>query len=139
MARSKQSEEYAKNRKCNWATVVYPTKDFYYKYLKDHELSWIIYSYSMDIKKPIPYKSSINVETYLEGIKKFYACRVYKVYNEKNELVSEGKIIFLLIDLEKRRAVRIPMEYCELINMSDTGEVELKSTKVEKSIREDLE
>ncbi|MDU4471954.1 MAG: thioesterase [Clostridium perfringens] len=70
------------------------------KYLKDHELSWIIYSYSIDIKKPIPYKSSINVETYLEGIKKFYACRVYKVYNEKNELVAEGKIIFLLIDLD---------------------------------------
>lgn len=109
------------------------------KYLKDHELSWIIYSYSIDIKKPIPYKSSINVETYLEGIKKFYACRVYKVYNEKNELVAEGKIIFLLIDLEKRRAVRIPKEYCELINMNDTGEVELKSTKVEKLIREDLE
>lgn len=38
MARSKQSEEYAKNRKCNWATVVYPTKEFYYKYLKDHDL-----------------------------------------------------------------------------------------------------
>ena len=89
------------------------------KYLKDRELSWIIYSYSIDIKKPIPYKSSINVETYLEGIKKFYACRVYKVYNEKNELVAEGKIIFLLIDLEKRRAVREDLESNISVRRSD--------------------
>ena len=38
---------------------------------KRQESSWIIYSYLIDIKKPITYKSSINVETYLEGIKKF--------------------------------------------------------------------
>ena len=109
------------------------------KYLKDNNLSWIIYSYSIDIKRPILYKSKIKVETYLDGIKKFYACRVYKVYDENNMLLAEGRIIFLLIDLERRRAVRIPKKYCELINMSDNGEVELKSTKIEKLIREDLE
>lgn len=109
------------------------------KYLQDHGLSWIIYSYSIDVKKPIEYKSSIKVETYLDGIKKFYACRVYKVYNEQEELIAEGRIIFLLIDLEKRRAVRIPKEYCELIKMPEGGEVELKSTKIDKIEREDLE
>lgn len=109
------------------------------KYLKDNNLSWIIYSYSIDVKRPILYKSKIKVETYLDGIKKFYACRVYKVYDENNMLLAEGRIIFLLIDLERRRAVRIPKEYCELINMGDNGEVELKSTKIEKLIREDLE
>lgn len=109
------------------------------KYLKDQGLSWIIYSYSIDIKKPIEYRKSIKVETYLDGIKKFYASRIYKVYNEASELIAEGKIIFLLIDLEKRRAVRIPKEYCELINMVEGGEVELKSTKIDKIVREDLE
>lgn len=109
------------------------------KYLKENKLSWIIYSYSIDIKKSIKYRSKIKVETYLEGIKKFYASRVYKIYDENNNFLAEGKIIFLLIDLEKRKAVRIPKEYCELINMSDCGEVELKSTKVEKLVREDLE
>lgn len=109
------------------------------KYLKDLGLSWVIYSYSINVHKKIPYKSSVSVETYLEGIKKFYACRVYRVYNENNDFVAEGKIIFLLIDLKKRRAVRIPKEYCELINMGDNGSIELKSTKVEKLVREDLE
>ena len=109
------------------------------KYLKDRGLSWIISSYLIDIKKPIKYRNSIKVETYLEGVKKFYASRVYKVYNEDLELIAEGKIIFLLIDLEKRKAVRIPKEYCELINMVDGGEVELKSIKIDKIVREDLE
>ena len=37
------------------------------KYLKDHELSSIIYSYSIDIKKSQYHiKVSINVETYLK-------------------------------------------------------------------------
>lgn len=38
MARSKESLDYAKQRKQLWGTVVYPTEDFFYKYLNNHNL-----------------------------------------------------------------------------------------------------
>ena len=64
------------------------------KYLKDHELSWIIYSYSIDIKKPIPYKSSINVETCLEELKSTKVEKLIREDLESNISVRRSDIDF---------------------------------------------
>ncbi|WP_195251480.1 acyl-[acyl-carrier-protein] thioesterase [Romboutsia sp. 1001713B170207_170306_H8] len=73
--------------------------------------TWMLYDYDVIVYKYVKYKEKVRVITYAKSLNKFYALRVFEMYNEDNELISEGSTLALLIDTIKKRPCRIPNEY----------------------------
>lgn len=83
------------------------------EYLKSKNLTWVFYKYDIKVHRYPRYGEKITVSTVGKEFKKFYALRGYEIYDENNNKIVEGEAIFLLIDFEKRRAVRIPEDQYE--------------------------
>ena len=62
-------------------------------------------------------EEKIKVKTVAEEFKKFYALRTYEIYDENNIKIVEGSALFLLIDIVKRRAVKITDDQYKAYNV----------------------
>lgn len=71
---------------------------------------WVFYKYDLKFYKYPKACEKIKVQTECYGLKKFYAFRKYSLENEDGELIAEGEAIFLMINLNRRRLMRIPKE-----------------------------
>lgn len=73
--------------------------------------TWMLVDYEITIYKYAKYKEKLRAITYIEGMNKFYAVRHFKIYNEKDDLILEGKTLVILVDSKKRRPLSIPDEH----------------------------
>lgn len=73
--------------------------------------TWMLVDYEITIYKYVKYKEKLRAITYIEGMNKFYAVRHFKIYNEKDDLILEGKTLVILVDSKKRRPLSIPDEH----------------------------
>ena len=67
-----------------------------------------------------------------KSFKKFYASRAYEIYDENNEKIVDGEGIFLLINIDKRRAVRIPDDQYTAYGVELDEKSDIKIEKLEK-------
>ncbi len=103
-----------------------------FKYLEEKHLAWVFYKYNINFKRYPRYGEKIRVTTMAKGFKKFYASRVYKIYDANGEVIIEGEGIFLLMDTVRRRAVRIPVEQYAIYGVDSDLENHIQIDKIEK-------
>lgn len=102
-------------------------------YCMEHNKTWVFYQYDIKIKKYPKCYDRLTVETNPSGFKKFYASRDYNVYNkDTNELMATGEAVFFYIDLDKRRAVRIPDEQYTVYGIDDSNNKDFQVDRLEK-------
>lgn len=101
-------------------------------YLTQRSLAWVFYKYDIDVKRYPKYGEKLRVITEPTAFKKFYASRSYEIYDHKNELIVEGSAIFLLIDTNRRRAVRIPEEQFDFYGVDVEKNNDIVIEKLEK-------
>lgn len=77
------------------------------KLTKDN-MAWVFYKYDIQIVKYPRLGEKLKVFTEAVGMNRFYAYRQYKIVSASGEVLVRAKGIFLLIDLVKRRAIRVP-------------------------------
>lgn len=95
--------------------------------------TWVFYQYDIKINKYPSCYDKINVITNPSGFKKFYASREYSIYNKKTqEVLIEGKAIFFLIDIDKRKAIRIPEEEYKIYGIHDDNNKDITVERLEK-------
>lgn len=71
--------------------------------------AWVVYSWDIEIIDPIKAFDEIRVTTYAINMNKFYAYRNFIV--EKNgKICAKAYCVFLLIDVDRKRPVKIPKE-----------------------------
>lgn len=96
--------------------------------LMEKKYAWVFYKYDITIYEYPKYLDEIYIETIPCSFKKFYAYRKYKITNSKGELLGEAMALFFLINIDKRRPMRIPKEEYELYgidsNMVDDCEMD---------------
>jgi medium-chain acyl-[acyl-carrier-protein] hydrolase len=95
-------------------------------------MTWVFYNYNVKVNRYPMYGEKLLVKTEPVGFKKFYAIRKYEIKDESGNLVVEANAIFLLINLEKRRTMRIPSEQYEVYGLKGDIEGEFKIPKLEK-------
>ena len=105
-------------------------------YLTEKRLAWVFYKYDIKVSRYPKYGEKIKVVTMAKSFKKFYASRVYEIYDEKNEKIVEGEGIFLLINIDKRRAVRIPEDQYITYGVDIENCPDIKLAKLEKLTKE---
>lgn len=102
------------------------------EYLTERNLAWVFCKYDIHINRYPKYGEKIKVATNALGFKKFYASRLYEIFDEYGEKIVEAIGIFLLIDINKRRAIRIPLEQYEFYGIDEKAECDISISKLEK-------
>ena len=105
-------------------------------YLTEKRLAWVFYKYDIKVNRYPKYGEKIKVITMAKSFKKFYASRGYEIYDENNEKIVEGEGIFLLINIDKRRAVRIPDDQYIAYGVDIESCPDIKPTKLEQLTEE---
>ena len=88
------------------------------EYLKEG-ITWVFYNYKIDIKRYPKYGEKINLTTIAEGFKKYYATRSYEIQDEEDNVIVTGQAIFLMISIEKRKAIKIPKKQYEVFKVEE--------------------
>lgn len=89
---------------------------------------WVFYKYDIKVHRYPKYRDIITIETKSIGFKKFYAYRGYTIKDLSGNIIVEAIALFFLINIDKRRPMRIPDEkysiYGEDKNLSKEVEME---------------
>ena len=75
---------------------------------------WVLLKYDLDIIEYPEFRETITVETDIVGIKKLFGYRSFKVRNLKGRIIISGLSTAMLIDLDKRRPVKMSSEQCTI-------------------------
>src|SRR5690606_6872891 len=95
-------------------------------------MTWVFYNYHVKIFRHPMYGEKLSVTTEPAGFKKFYALRNYEIKDSSGNIVVSANAIFLLINLEKRKMMRIPNEQYEIYGVSEDMKEEFKIPRLEK-------
>jgi acyl-ACP thioesterase len=68
---------------------------------------WIISRLSLFVKRRPGYGEILKVNTWPRGREKLFAYRDYEIRDEKDQAVVRGRAAWLVLDVEKRRPVRL--------------------------------
>lgn len=99
--------------------------------LKDN-MTWVFYNYNINVARYPVYGETLSVKTEPVGFKKFYALRKYEIKDNSGEIIVSANSIFLLIDLEKRKTIRIPKKQYEIYGADEDIKIDFKLPKLEK-------
>lgn len=100
--------------------------------LMQNNMTWVFYNYHVKIFRHPMYGEKLSVTTEPAGFKKFYALRNYEIKDSSGNIVVSANAIFLLINLEKRKMMRIPNEQYEIYGVSEDMKEEFKIPRLEK-------
>jgi acyl-CoA thioester hydrolase len=70
----------------------------------------------VNYKKPAVFGDKILVKTFLSEMPNVKISFDYHIYNEKNELITQGKTIHVFVSSETRRPMRCPQSILDLIS-----------------------
>ena len=101
-------------------------------YLKENKLAWVLYKWNIDIYKYPSYGEKIKIKTCPSSMRKFYAYRTFQLFSEEGELLGKAESIWFLINLERRRPVRINQDIYKFYGVDFKDESILEIEDIEK-------
>ncbi|MDL2311158.1 hypothetical protein LJC13_04190, partial [Peptostreptococcaceae bacterium OttesenSCG-928-C18] len=96
--------------------------------------AWVLYQWEINILDLPKMYDEVYIETALTGTKKFYAYRTFRIFDEDENLLVEGKTKWLLLDRKTGIPTRIPdamMDYYKLDDGAEKVGKDLKIKEVE--------
>lgn len=79
-------------------------------YLTQHGIAWVLHKWHIEMYRYPVYGQKVKIITKPYSFKKFYAYRVFEIVDLKGNTIGKAKSIWFLIDIEKRRAIRVTEE-----------------------------
>lgn len=78
------------------------------KFMKENKIAWVLYKWDITIDRYPLLGEKITVSTMPYSFRKFYAYRKYEIKDSSGTVIGRADSIWFLIDIEKRRPMRIP-------------------------------
>lgn len=98
--------------------------------IRKHNYGWILSSLAIDFKKHPSWPEKVDVETWAKNLTGFKASRDYAISDIQGENIINGTSIWALLDLEKRRPVKIDTIASEMKVNSGVDAVSRKPGRV---------
>ncbi|WP_304519092.1 acyl-[acyl-carrier-protein] thioesterase [Clostridium estertheticum] len=89
-------------------------------YLKENKMAWVLYKWDITIKAYPLLNETIKVETFAHSFKKFYADRKYDIFDGKGNKIGHADSIWILINTDTRRPIRVTKELYEVYGIEDS-------------------
>jgi medium-chain acyl-[acyl-carrier-protein] hydrolase len=110
-------------------------------YLKEKNLAWVLYKWDIVVRRYPLFGDKITIKTNPHAYNKFYANRKFEVYDECGELIAYANSLWILVNTERKRPVRITKDLTAAYGMDENedevdtfGEIEaLKHIQYESS------
>ncbi|MGG7144442.1 acyl-[acyl-carrier-protein] thioesterase [Clostridium nigeriense] len=99
--------------------------------LIENNMTWVFYNYHVKIFRNPTYGEKLMVKTEAVGFKKFYALRNYEIKDSNGNVIVIANAIFLLINIEKRRMMRIPKDQYQVYGVDGDMQEDFKIPKLE--------
>lgn len=99
-------------------------------YMWEHKIAWVLYKWDIKIIKYPMYGEKVIVNTEPYSFRKFYAYRKYEVKNAEGEIVATANSVWFLIDIEKKKPMKIPESMYEAFGLTDADNEALDMEKV---------
>lgn len=80
---------------------------------------WMLNRWKVKIDKYPKGGESIRIESWISGFEKFYANREFIIYNEANLEIAKATAVWIFLDMNRMRPIRITDKYYNLNNILD--------------------
>ncbi|SFD19728.1 acyl-[acyl-carrier-protein] thioesterase [Clostridium uliginosum] len=102
------------------------------EYCKSNNCAWVFYKYDIKMSRYPKYGETISLTTEAIGFKKFYGLRKYYIKDSDGNLIGEALALFFLINIEKRRPMRIQKEQYDFYGVDTDLSCNVQMDDVEK-------
>lgn len=102
------------------------------EYCKKNNCGWVFYKYDIRMDRYPMFGETISITTQPVGFKKFYGLRKYMINDEDGNLIGEALALFFLINLEKRRPMRIQDEQYDFYGVDGDVNYDISMDKIDK-------
>ena len=102
------------------------------EYCTNNNCAWVFYKYDISMYRYPKFREKISITTNAIGFKKFYGLRQYVIKDENEEVIGEAKVLFFLINIEKRRPMRIQKEQYEFYGVDGDSDCNIDLDKLER-------
>lgn len=98
------------------------------EFLKEKNLAWVLYKWDIDMYKYPSYGEKIRVKTCAYSMRKFYAYRKFEILSLEGETLGKAESVWFLINVQKRRPVRVPEELYKFygVDLNDDSMLEIE-------------
>ncbi|MBC8589601.1 acyl-[acyl-carrier-protein] thioesterase [Wansuia hejianensis] len=87
------------------------------KELRNESYGWMLNRWKVKFESYPLVKDKVIVETWTSRFYKFYANREFVVYNSNKEPIIKASTIWIFLDINKKRPIRIPIEMGKKYNI----------------------
>jgi medium-chain acyl-[acyl-carrier-protein] hydrolase len=108
-------------------------------FLKENNLAWVLYKWNIDIYTYPTYGEKIIIRTCPYSMRKFYAYRTFEILSENGETIGKADSVWFLINMERRRPVRIGENIYKAYGVDFHDESMLEIEDIEKPVNIDNE
>ena len=109
------------------------------EYCTKNNCAWVFYKYDIRMNRYPMFGEAISITTMPIGFKKFYGLRKYIIEDENKNIIGEALALFFLIDIEKRRPMRIQKEQYDFYGVDGDVDYDISMDKIEKINEEQYE
>lgn len=102
------------------------------KYLMENNCAWVFYKDDIKIYRYPVFGETISITTEPVAFKKFYGLRKYTIRDENESIIGEALALFFLIDLTKRRPMRIQKEQYDFYGVDGDVKYDISLGNIEK-------
>lgn len=79
--------------------------------------TWMIYKWRVDFEDMPRENQKIKIVTWASDFMRLNAFREFEVYNEENKKIISASSVFLMVDINKKKPIRIPEEVAEIFGV----------------------
>lgn len=100
------------------------------EYLMEHHMAWILSSWQICLNRMPRLAENITVQTWPYGMKGFYGYRNFSMNDIDGNRLAYANSVWVLMDLEKGRPVRVPEEMPDKYGIDKQLPMECSSRKI---------
>ncbi len=106
------------------------------EYCTKNNCAWVFYKYDIKMYIYPTFGETISITTQPVGFKKFYGLRKYMIKDEEDNLIGEALALFFLINIQKRRPMRIQEEQYDSYGVDGDVDYDISMDKIERNDEE---
>ena len=106
------------------------------EYCTKNNCAWVFYKYDIKMYRYPMFGEAISITTQPVGFKKFYGLREYMIKDAEGNLIGEALALFFLINIEKRRPMRIQKEQYDFYGVDGDVDYDISMDKIARTDEE---
>lgn len=101
------------------------------EYFKKNNVAWVLYKWDINIIRYPMFGENIVVRTIPLACRKFYAYRRFQIIDKENNIIAVGDSIWFLIDMNKRKPIKVTEDMKNAYGLEETKEEPFKIDKIQ--------